>query len=158
MSSGPTSQYSEGVLLLCLLMSNCCCVCVVVINDSMTTVRGELFKSVSQCMAQTGDIVRSKLTELLKSKVLHAATEQCACNRTACIRCELWQDMSDMMGRSVSAQLQAILPSLLENIFKTVVLEPVERAFQGMFKQIDETFRKGTMECEFIASRICNAL
>ena len=59
--------------------------------------------------------------------------------------------MLDVIGRTVSTQLQAVLPLLLETIFKTVVLEPVERAFQGMFKQIDETFRKGTMECESIA-------
>lgn len=65
--------------------------------------------------------------------------------------------MSDAIGKAVSVHLQSVLPVVLESIFKAVVLEPVERAFQGMFKQIDETFRKGTVECELCgAVIICN--
>ncbi len=61
--------------------------------------------------------------------------------------------MSDTIGKAVSVHLQGALPAVLENIFKAVVLEPVEKAFQVMFKQIDETFRKGTMECKWGSRR-----
>ena len=37
----------------------------------MSAVRGELSLNVSQCMAQTNDVIKSKLVELLKSKVAH---------------------------------------------------------------------------------------
>lgn len=113
----------------------------------MSSVRAELSKCVSQCFTQTNDAVRNRLSELMKSKVWYKPHYYYNV-RVFFLFCSFFQDMSDAIGKAVAVHLQGALPAVLENIFKAVILEPVERAFQGMFKQIDETFRKGTMECE----------
>ena len=48
--------------------------------------------------------------------------------------------------------LHSCLPSILDSIFKTALLLPIEKSFQEMFRQIDETFRVGTAECEWTAT------
>lgn len=48
--------------------------------------------------------------------------------------------------------LQQTLPAVCEEVFKTSVLSSFERSCQEMFRQIDESFRRGTMECMLPAS------
>lgn len=45
------------------------------------------------------------------------------------------------------SSLQQTLPAMFEEVFKNIVLSSFERSSQEMFRQIDESFRRGTMEC-----------
>ncbi len=44
--------------------------------------------------------------------------------------------------------LQRTLPAVYEDVFTNVVLVSFERTCQEMFKQIDDAFRKGTVDCK----------
>lgn len=46
--------------------------------------------------------------------------------------------------------MQQTLPAMCEEIFRTLVLTSFERSCQEMFKQVDEAFRQGTVECKIV--------
>ena len=50
--------------------------------------------------------------------------------------------------------LQRTLPAICEDVFKNLVLASFERSCQEMFRQVDESFRRGTMECAYVKSAI----
>jgi len=52
------------------------------------------------------------------------------------------------VGSAVAASLQQAVQSSYEDVFRGTVLPSFEKACQEMFRQIDETFRRGTATCE----------
>ena len=53
------------------------------------------------------------------------------------------------------ASLQKTLPAMYEEVFKNVVLTSFEKSCQEMFRQVNEAFQKGTIECKEYCSVIC---
>lgn len=60
------------------------------------------------------------------------------------------QGLPDAVGSAMMTALQRTLPALCEQVFKTSVLPSFERSCQEMFRQLDGSFRRGTIECKFI--------
>lgn len=56
--------------------------------------------------------------------------------------------MPGAIGDAMVTSLQRTLPAVYEDTLRNVVLSLFERSCQEMFQQVDEAFRRGTVECK----------
>ena len=59
------------------------------------------------------------------------------------------------MGLAVAGSIRSTVQGTYEEAFRAVVLPAFERSSQEMFRQMDEAFRRGIVECECDTKSVC---
>ena len=62
----------------------------------------------------------------------------------------LFQGLGESIVSGVTQSLQQVMREQFSSLFATYTLPSFERACQHMYQQVDEAFRRGTAECEFM--------
>ena len=63
----------------------------------------------------------------------------------------LLQGLPEAVGAAVAGSIRSNIQGMYDEVFRTVVLPAFERSSQEMFRQVDDTFRRGISECESLS-------
>lgn len=71
------------------------------------------------------------------------------------LRLSIWplplpQNLTDAIARAAADTLQGPMQAAYREAFQSVVLPAFEKSCQAMFQQINDSFRLGTQECEWV--------